>query len=178
MIGFSGPIAAGKTTAARYLETFGYRYIRYSMVLEALMLEEGRKVTRTALQKYGNDVHKVLGQRWLGRKLIEFLQVAEGNVVIDGLRFPDDHSFLVESFGPGFCHIHLEAPENIRRYRFNSREVGGVPFNKAQAHPVEQQVKLLRPLANIVMTNKSGIKQLQTHLVQFIKLESKRQKCQ
>ena len=27
--------------------------------------------------------------------------------MIDGLRFPDDHALLVETFGPSFRHVHV-----------------------------------------------------------------------
>ncbi len=113
VIGISGAIAAGKTTSARYLESQGFGYIRYSMVLEQLMREQGEQVTRPALQEYGEKVHREQGQRWLGRKLLGSLPATE-SIVIDGLRFPDDHAFLAEAVGPAFYHIHVESAEDLR----------------------------------------------------------------
>jgi predicted nuclease with RNAse H fold/dephospho-CoA kinase len=177
VIGISGAIAAGKTTSARYLESQGFRYTRYSMVLDRLMREQGKQVSRTALQKYGDKVHRKQGQRWLGRKLLGDLPSTE-KIVIDGLRFPDDHAFLVEAFGPAFCHVHVEAEENFRRARFDYRESDGVSFDEATAHPVEQRASLLRPLAHVVLPNESTLRHLHSRLHQLISKSAPRLECQ
>ncbi len=177
VIGLSGAIAAGKTTIARHLESQGFYYTRYSMVLDGLMRAQGKKVSRTVLQKYGEKVHRELGQRWLGRKLLETLP-ATGTIVIDGLRFPEDHAFLAETFGPAFYHIHVEAAEDLRKARFESREVEGAPFKKAQAHPVEQQSQLLRPLAHMVLPNEGTLQHLHSCVDELISNSVARLECQ
>jgi uncharacterized protein YprB with RNaseH-like and TPR domain/predicted nuclease with RNAse H fold/dephospho-CoA kinase len=164
VIGISGPIAAGKTSAARYLESEGYSYARYSSVLEEILKAEGRTIDRRALQEFGNYVHREHGQRWLCRQLLRTLP-SVGPVVIDGLRFPDDHSFLVEAFGPGFLHLHLDAPETVRHQRFESRHNFSVDFATAQAHPVEAQAGSLRQLAHDVMPNEASIEVLHGDLL-------------
>ena len=65
VIGLSGPISSGKTTAGRYLESQGFAYGRYSQVLQALLEERGLPVTRESLQQLGEEIHLGLGQRWL-----------------------------------------------------------------------------------------------------------------
>lgn len=171
VIGVSGPIAAGKTTAAKFLEAHGFHYARYSMVLESLLRSEGKPATRSALQAYGEHVHRKYGQRWLGRKLLISLP-CEGNVVIDGLRFPDDHAFLAETFGPAFGHIYVDAPSPLRKQRFKERRMGAGSFARAQTHPVEQQVELLHKLAHKVISNEGTIEALSSHLDSRVQLES------
>jgi dephospho-CoA kinase len=56
VIGLSGEIAAGKTIIANYLNTKGYRDIRYSKVLESMLVSEGKDVSRSALQEIGKCV--------------------------------------------------------------------------------------------------------------------------
>jgi len=170
VIGLSGPIAAGKTTAARYLESIGFHYARYSQVLASLLETEGKSVNRSELQKHGIYVHENLGQRWLGRKLLASLP-REGNIVIDGLRFPDDHAFLAETFGPGFRHLYLDAPVELRKHRFETRENLDETFSHAQAHAVEQKGELLRELAHEVVFNESSLEVLTYCLAALAQLE-------
>lgn len=92
VVGISGPIAAGKTTAARMIEKEGFAYGRYSEVLAEIARQEGRKPDRDTLQEIGDRVHHVPGQRWLSAQLLK--RLPEGaDIVIDGLRWPEDHAF-------------------------------------------------------------------------------------
>ena len=145
VIGFSGPVAAGKTTVATHLADRGFAYGRYSAVVREL-LSGSAPATRKSLQVLGKKIHDSKGQRWLGRELLKRMPMA-GNLVIDGLRFPEDHALLAESFGPAFMHIHLTAPAQTRKKRFIHREGRGVDFNQAEKAPVEKNVPRLKQLA-------------------------------
>ncbi len=152
VIGISGPIASGKTTGARFMETKGFAYGRYSLVLEDLLQRKGQRPTRRALQAYGEQVHRKPGQRWLCRQLVQRMP-HKSNLVIDGLRFPEDHSFLVESFGPAFCHIHVQASEKIRRRRYVKDGGSARAFDRAVRHPVEAAIPRLKALAHREIDN-------------------------
>ena len=177
IIGISGCIAAGKTTLARYFENQGFYYTRYSMVLAAMMRERGREPTRSSLQEFGDQIYRKLGQREFGRKLLKTLP-DEGDIVIDGLRFADDHAFWIETFGPAFYHIHLEASIELRKKRFENREKNGVSFEEAEAHPVEQKVSTLRQLAHEIFSNEEDIQTLYSKVDHLILHHSSRLKCQ
>lgn len=177
VIGISGRIAAGKTTLAQYLETQGFFYTRYSMILAEMLKQESKDVTRPALQEFGNEIYQKLGQRGLCRKLLEMLPEKK-DIVIDGLRFADDHAFWVETFGPAFYHVYIEASAEHRKYRFQNRESSGVPFKKAQAHPVEQQVSTLQKLAHELITNENTIQHLYTEMDRLITRHFTERKCQ
>ena len=75
-----------------------------------------------------------------------------GHFVIDGLRHPEDRSFLAEKFGPDFVHIHINAPETIRCERYVS-EGTKAEFSKAVAHQVESNVPKLADLAHTALEN-------------------------
>lgn len=153
VVGVSGETGAGKTTVAHFLESRGYAYGRFSQVLEDELRKDGRPVTGKALQEFGAQIHEDPGQRWLCRRLKDRLP-SEGKVVIDGLRFPEDHAFLVETYGPAFVHVHLT--------RDGGRQDGPSPA-KASAkgsgreqtlrHPSERAVGMLGELAHVRVAN-------------------------
>ena len=153
IIGISGPIAAGKTTAARLLETVGFRYGRYSEVLSELASEQGRPANRDTLQQLGQAVHLDPGQRWLNSRLLCRLNEDNDDLVIDGLRWPEDRAFWVERFGPMFRHVHVSAPSNVRRERYPNDGGSVAEFDAASAHEVERGVRNLGALADLVLEN-------------------------
>jgi predicted nuclease with RNAse H fold/dephospho-CoA kinase len=154
VVGLSGPISSGKTTAGRYLESRGFAYGRYSEVLQALLEEKGVPVNRESLQQIGEEVHEGLGQRWLGAELVKRMPDS-GDLVIDGLRHPEDHSFLVEKFGPDFLHIHIDVNEGIQRQRYTN-EGSSEEFTKAAAHPIESNIPKLSELAHVSVKNEGA----------------------
>lgn len=168
VIGFSGPIAAGKTTGARHLESLGFTYARYSFALEQFLLEKGEKPTRTRLQTFGEEVNQHYGQRWLGRRLLEPLLITE-NLVIDGLRFPDDHAFLVERFGPAFRHFHIEAPAEIRQTRFSKREMDNLNFTESDCHSVENKRSEICSLAHVKLINDGTLDSFKHQITKIVR---------
>ena len=161
IMGLSGGLGAGKTTASRRLESLGFTYCRYSQVIEKLVSERKLKIDRSDLQAEGQRVHVEMGQRWLGRELIRLI-AAERLVVIDGLRFPDDHAFLTEIFGARFVHVNIVADRSNRKSRYESRE--GADFEQAEAHPVEGRADALRQLASVQLNNDGSIQDLYNSL--------------
>ena len=152
VVGISGALGAGKTTAARHLESIGFRYCRYSEVIERLVKLKGPSYTREDLQVEGQRVHEKLGQRWLGRELLQPM-LNEALLVIDGLRFPEDYAFLRELYGAQFLHLHVTAPRDIRRLRFARRQNGAHTFDMQDGHSVESQHDKLGSIADFVLLN-------------------------
>ena len=173
VIGLSGPIAAGKTTAGELLKSKNFRYGRFSLVLADILQDRGITPTRRALQQLGEEVNKSPGQRWLCQALIRKLP-QKGNLVIDGLRFPDDHALLVETFGPSFCHIYVAAPSSVRQERFVS--LGGTQkqFAKTNAHPVEADVDKLASLAHVVVENTHSVESFISRITEVVQGKKKR----
>lgn len=156
VIGISGALGAGKTTGARYLESLGFRYCRYSEVIERLVAAKRRVYDREDLQAEGESIHARKGQRWLGRELIRPL-LQERFLVIDGLRFPDDHAFLTEIYASQFLHIHVVAPKEVRRKRFARREGGTALFDRQEQHMVESQFEVMETLARDIVANRNSV---------------------
>lgn len=152
VIGLSGALGAGKTTTARYLESLGCHYCRYSEVVERIVAARTPNYTRADIQAEGEEIHMVKGQRWLGRQLIEPL-LGKQLLVIDGLRFPEDHAFLTEVYGSQFLHLHVLAPTQQRRARFSDREGSSAAFDAQSHRDIESHFETMATLARDIVAN-------------------------
>jgi predicted nuclease with RNAse H fold/dephospho-CoA kinase len=166
VVGISGRICAGKTTAARLLEQRGFAYTRFSLVIDDDILSRGEVPNRAARQRVGTEIHTNRGQRWLCERVLD--RVPEQSfIVIDGLRFPEDHAFFVERFGSQFVHLHLSAPDAIREKRYIDSLQGELSFNDADRQPVEAEIDRLSSLATAVIGNSGTISELENAVVRF-----------
>ena len=155
VVGLSGRICAGKTTAARFFEERGYTYTRYSLVLAEDLLGIAAAAPREQLQTLGSAVHSSGQQRALGVKTIRRCGPAR-LIVVDGMRWPEDHSLMVERFGGRFTHIHVDAPIQLRTIRFLSAGGTAERFSAVEAHPVESGSGSLTSLAHHVVQNSAS----------------------
>lgn len=169
VIGISGPIAAGKTTAAHFLRGQGFSYGRFSIVLEDILRERGIQASRRELQEFGNGINMSQKQRWLVKKLVREMP-DHGNLVIDGLRHPEDHAFLTEAFGPAFLHIHIISPKSVRLKRYITDGKTKEEFFEASSHPVERNVSIMTSLAHATLKNASSMKNFKKRTFQIANL--------
>jgi predicted nuclease with RNAse H fold/dephospho-CoA kinase len=167
VIGLSGSIASGKTTAGEFLKSSGFHYARYSLVLADILHERGLKPSRETLQQVGEEINKNPGQRWLSEKLFEKLP-NHGDIVIDGLRYPEDHAFWAEKFGLSFMHIYINCPQEIRVERYISRGGTYEEFISADSHLAEADVIKLASLADVSITNNNSLKSFISLLAQAV----------
>ncbi len=154
-VGVSGPIAAGKTTLARALERLGFAYTRFSLVLDDVLAERGLPRDRFNRQKLGNEINAGGRQRWLSARTVARVADAD-RIVIDGLRFPDDHAFMVERFGARFRHVFIEAGADVRCSRYEDGDTD-VSFDDASGASVERRVNEMRSLAHEVFLNQGDM---------------------
>lgn len=164
VVGISGPIAAGKTTAGRFWQQkFSYEYTRYSEAIDRQLESEGVVPTRETRQEFGRRVYQELGQRWLSRMVVEPYADNE-DIVIDGLRFPEDHAYMIEKFGPAFFHVHIRASEKVRKKRYVKGSFKVKDFEAATTHMVEQKVAVLARLADATIKNENKLGTLERSL--------------
>lgn len=164
VIGISGLIGSGKTTAAQYFASQGYTRTRFSDILRQELLEQNIAPTRSALQQLGIKVYSSDGgQRALGRKVAQQVQYME-RAVIDGLRFPEDRATLIEYFGHAFKHIHLDCGQAaLTKRHLDLHE--DVSLAEARQHDVEKGISSLARLADVHILNDGTMPEL------FAKLE-------
>ena len=165
-VGISGPIAAGKTTLARALERRGFAYTRFSLVIDEILADQGRPQDRLNRQDLGNEINASGGQRWLNARAVVRVGNAD-KVVIDGLRFPDDHALTAEHFGAGFLHVFIDANSDLRCSRYECAN-GGVSFCQASDAAVERRVGELRPLAHEVFVNEGDMGRIEWKADQLV----------
>ncbi len=85
IIGISGAFGSGKSTAADYFETKGYKKIYLSSFLEKEALKRKLPLTRKILQDIGNEFRERNGSGVLMKKALTRLKNNE-KIVIDGIR--------------------------------------------------------------------------------------------
>lgn len=85
IIGVTGPFGSGKSTAASFFESQGYKKIYLSFYLEQEAEKRGLKITRKVLQDIGNELREKFGNGYLMKKALSSLK-DEKKVVIDGIR--------------------------------------------------------------------------------------------
>lgn len=175
VIGLSGPICSGKTTIGNFLKRKGFNYGRYSLVLEKLLMERNIDLSRQNIQRIGQKINKKPGQKWLCQKLLQMLPDF-GDIVIDGMRHPEDHAYMIETFGPGFLHVHIDTPKNIRLERYISNGYNSKDFSAAISHPVEANIKKMYNLAHIIVDNSSNRKRFKNEMMNAINLKTNKKR--
>ena len=175
IIGISGPIAAGKTTLAHALEERDFAYTRFSMVIDDELRARGKPLNRLHRQELGNEINKTGRQRWLAERTLARVGDAP-LVVVDGLRFPDDHAFLAERAGGSYKHVNIDAREEVRRVRYEGRSSDG-SFDAAASSEVEKQVESMRSLAHVMCSNNGSEADIASWAEGLVALIEKEQIC-
>lgn len=85
IIGITGAFGSGKSTAANYFESKGYRKIYLSSYLEGEARKRDLPLTRKVLQDLGNEFREKHGNGILAKMALKDLK-NEKKIVIDGLR--------------------------------------------------------------------------------------------
>jgi dephospho-CoA kinase len=162
VVALSGQVSAGKTTAGYFLRDQGLGYTRISWAIKehlaslARPMNAGDEPSRRQYQNDGIDLHNELGQAWLCRQALRLLPPYVFHFVVDGLRWVDDVEFFRRRYGPQLVHFHIEAPQALRRKRFELRDKD-VSFAEADNHEVEREAPLLGPLADRIIVNDSSL---------------------
>jgi dephospho-CoA kinase len=166
VVGFTGRIGAGKTSAAMYFKSkYGFQYARYSQVLQEWLSPDN--ADRDRLQKLGWDIMTGGMQLELNSRLLAGLDRAR-SAAIDGLRHPTDFDSLSSAFGSSFRMVFLEASLERRFERLRSRFSTQAEFEIAAAQPAESYIDNLRPLASVTIRNDGSLECLHQQLDAWI----------
>lgn len=176
VVGVSGPICAGKTTIAQFLERHGFAYTRFSLIVDEEIAARGGTLDRSSRQQMGIEIHRTRGQAWLCERTLE--RVSDHKlVVVDGLRFPEDHAFLAERFGSNFVHLHVTASQEVRARRYAA--IGdNLDFEVVERQPVESKVGEVGKLAAVVFQNDSSVAALTERVLNYVEERAKGQNGQ
>jgi len=153
IIGIIGTICAGKTEASKHLATqhnFLRLVTRDDVFLEAL--SRGFKkdqIDRPLMQEIGAELENRFPGYW-SRRIISRIK-PNTNYVIEGLRYPDQIKIFQAL--PNFKLLGLNAPEDIRRHRYEvtRNNPGDSDFETADQN---DRFKLQKTDACLEMTTK------------------------
>jgi adenylosuccinate synthase len=158
---FSGPIASGKTTLADALiAAHGFQRLKSSDHLRTVCEQRGEKVSRTALQDLGDRLDNETEYRWLVEEVAR-PQLASGphqsRWLIDSVRKERQVAHFRAEFGSSILHVHVWAPEEVLRARFEARRdlgkhhEGLTTYDEAIAHPNEISARSLSGVAEFLI---------------------------
>ena len=168
LIGITGQMGSGKTTASEYLVTeHGFSHIRYSQVLADWRNEDPELKSR--LQEIGWEVMSGGLQPELNKRLIAKITL-DNDWVVEGLRHPLDYQSLKNAFASRFHLVYIDSSQQARWLRFQkgSRFKTFDEFLKADSFPVEQQIPNLKHLAELCITSTEPLQQLYGPLSHFV----------
>jgi len=153
IIGLAGEIAAGKTTAARYLnQALGFSTVSTrELVVEYLQADQ--RAERGSLQEKGEGLLRELGPTGVCELICA--RLPEGSAVIDNLRMRESAAFFRNRFGDSFRLVYVDAPKGIRLKRYLARNPRKTrhDFLKADSHGVENQSRSLRDVCDLLLGN-------------------------
>jgi dephospho-CoA kinase len=169
VIGVTGRIGAGKTSAGKYLSSrHGFQYLRYSQVLSEWLAKDPE--TKADLQEVGWKVMAGGTQAELNRRLIAQITL-DADIAVDGLRHPTDYESLWHCLLSSFRLLYIDSPTKDRweRLRDQGRYASLNSFETADSHPVEQQIESLRVSAALVLRNEGSLQDLHVALDEAIR---------
>lgn len=175
ILGFVGPMAAGKGTCCEYLaERYGARSYRFSSILRDILSRVYIPHTRDNLQQVSSAMRNTFGDDLLARSIAQDVQADAGEIVtVDGVRRLPDIKFLRGI--DGFFLIGITADEKIRYDRITQRNENPDDERKSFADFVregqqeaEQQIAEVMASANFTIDNNSDFTALYRQLDELV----------
>lgn len=113
VIGITGPFGSGKSTAASFFETKGFKKITLSSFLEEQFKKDGKEITRKNLQDLGNLWRAQRGSGVLAKKALDYIQSNNiDRAVIDGIRNLGEIKYFKQN--TNFVLLGIVADRRIR----------------------------------------------------------------
>ena len=152
VLGITGNISAGKTTASEYLmREHHFSYCRYSQILSENLIANGTSVNRESLQEYGKNIYLGNSQYELNMKVNSRVS---GNsfVVIDGMRHFEDYTYWKENCFSNYYLIFVDADKKICSARYPNGN-----YEQCVDHVAEEEIESLRGVADYIVDNNTTI---------------------
>jgi len=182
IIGVTGAFGSGKSTAADFFESRGFKKIILSSFLEEETVKRGfKKITRKILQDIGNEWRKKYGAGILARKAIALLKKEEvEKAVIDGIRNVGEiDEFRKHNRFPLLATIADRKVRFDRLAKLKRREsLTWELFTKLDRRDLGLgqkstglQVAACQALADVFIENNSDIEEFKNKLEKFLKMK-------
>jgi len=124
IIGITGMPASGKGTLAQQLVKKGFKRVVMSDAARAEMKKRGIPVTPASLRDFPTKFRAKRGEDIFAKLCIPLINKAKssGNVLIDGIRSPDEINTFKKEFGADFVLIAVLSDEKNRYSRVIGRK--------------------------------------------------------
>jgi hypothetical protein len=161
----SGPVSVGKTTLRDLLlERYEFGAVRSSSYLRDMAAKHAGGDGREDLQELGDSLDAQTDYRWVVDDVAVPAMTASPNTsrwLFDAVRKRRQVEHFRERFGSCVFHLHLDAPEEVLRQRYERRlQDKGEPvagaYDRAVAHDNERQSRALVHVADAVVQTHPG----------------------
>ncbi len=173
VIGLTGPNAAGKGEAARYLASLGFAGHSLSDIIREEAAARGLPPERENLIRLGNELRRTGGPGILAERTLPRLT---GRDVVDSIRNPAEVEALRRH--PDFVLVAIEAPLATRyeRARGRGRPGDGASLDEfaereereRSRDPLHQQLHRTIEMADAIVENSGTIEDLQRAIDRFL----------
>ncbi|MGU7841427.1 AAA family ATPase [Burkholderia sp. AW33-5] len=157
----SGPLAVGKTTLRDYLVAMhGFDYVRSSAFLIEKAQREDLPADRRGLQELGDRLDAETDYRWIVDEVAlpsMYASAGKTHWLVDAVRKPKQVEHFKSLEHVNVVHVHLTAPEEVLRLRYESRlaknaaGLSAPSYDDAIAHPNEVAARSLIQIADVVV---------------------------
>lgn len=149
----SGAQAVGKSTVASALrDTYGFSPISSSGYLRQISDEKRVDANRLNLQEIGDALDEETDFEWIVAGVAGPLVMAHPHVhywLVDSVRKHRQVHHFRAKFGEAVRHVHLRAPEDVLRSRYQLRaESYDTPYEARVLHPNEVSARSLYATAD------------------------------
>jgi adenylosuccinate synthase len=155
----SGPIAVGKSTlAATLIGQHGFHPLKSSHYLRDVCRDREIQGSRASLQDLGDRLDIETDYRWLvdavARPQLEATP-SQSRWLIDSVRKERQIEHFRAAFGGRIRHLHVWAPEDVLRQRYQLRfeagehAEGGTSYEEAISHSNETSARGLKEVADL-----------------------------
>jgi adenylosuccinate synthase len=155
VIAISGPVAVGKSVLA---DQFIERFRTYRISTRQILIDQGVDNDRDALIEAGKSLDLETDGAWVRDGVLPYLEreKAKQVILIDAVRTERQVHHLRENLGNRFVHVHVTAPFEVVKERYESRAAAAdqsKSYDEVRADPTESGVWLLGRCADRVIVN-------------------------
>ena len=131
LIALAGESGSGKSTSAKLLETKGFHLIELTKRLRRDAEELFGRPTRSQIQEHARQMQSEHGNEYYARlALTEYGEGIGGDIVLDGIRNPDELNYVsgfADRTSRAFCLLAVVIPAETRFERVKGRNREGDP---------------------------------------------------
>lgn len=175
ILGFTGQMASGKSTAASYLKKkYGATSHRFSTVLRDILKRAHLEQNRENLQTISRILRQNFSEEILAKSIAEDVKKDNSDlIIIDGIRRPSDVTYLNEV--PGFVLVNMKSEMGKRFERITNRNENPddskktlEEFKKEHEAEPEQKIEEVASGAKEIIDNSGSVEELHKQLDEII----------